>query len=70
MATAPSMAPGSAAAAGVAAVTLDELLRTSDYVSIHCPSTEATRGLIGRGRPAKDETHGLSDQYVAGRYRG
>ena len=27
--------------------TLDELLQTSDFVSIHCPLTEQTRGLIG-----------------------
>ena len=27
--------------------TLDELLETSDYVSIHCPLTPDTRGLIG-----------------------
>jgi phosphoglycerate dehydrogenase-like enzyme len=28
-------------------VTLDELLRQSDFVSVHCPLTEQTRGLIG-----------------------
>jgi phosphoglycerate dehydrogenase-like enzyme len=33
---------------GVKLVTLDELLQTSDVVSIHCPLTEQTRGLIGR----------------------
>jgi phosphoglycerate dehydrogenase-like enzyme len=26
----------------------DELLRTSDFVSLHCPLTEQTRGMIGR----------------------
>ena len=26
---------------------LDELLATSDFVSVHCPLTERTRGLIG-----------------------
>lgn len=29
-------------------VTLDELLTQSDVISLHCPLTEATRGLIGR----------------------
>ncbi len=32
---------------GVRAVTLDELLTTADFVSIHCPLTKQTRGLIG-----------------------
>ncbi len=29
-------------------VSLDELLRASDYVSLHAPATAATKGLIGR----------------------
>lgn len=33
--------------AGAHLVDLDELLRTSDFVSIHCPLTPQTRGLIG-----------------------
>jgi phosphoglycerate dehydrogenase-like enzyme len=36
-----------AARAGVRLVGLDELLAASDFVSIHCPLTEKTRGLIG-----------------------
>lgn len=32
---------------GVEKVELDELCQESDFVSIHCPVTEATRGLIG-----------------------
>jgi phosphoglycerate dehydrogenase-like enzyme len=32
---------------GVRVVPLDELMRTADFVSIHCPLTEQTRGLIG-----------------------
>ncbi len=32
---------------GVRSVTLDELLATSDFVSIHCPLTKQTRNLIG-----------------------
>ena len=31
-----------------AQVSLDELLRTSDIVSLHCPLTDATRGMIGQ----------------------
>lgn len=31
------------------AVSLEELLRESDVVSVHCPLSERTRGLIGRG---------------------
>jgi phosphoglycerate dehydrogenase-like enzyme len=37
----------SAAALGVRLVTLDELLAEADFVSIHCPLTDKTRGLIG-----------------------
>ena len=37
----------SAAAHGVRLVPLDELLRAADFVSIHCPLTQQTRGLIG-----------------------
>ena len=36
-----------AAAAGVRLVMLEELLREADFVSIHCPLTDTTRGLIG-----------------------
>lgn len=37
---------------GTAAVGLEELLRTADVVSLHCPLTPATAGLIGRDRLA------------------
>ena len=33
---------------GQVRVTLDELLRTADVVSLHCPLTPATTGMIGR----------------------
>jgi phosphoglycerate dehydrogenase-like enzyme len=33
---------------GVQLVELDELMSTSDFVSIHCPLTPQTRGLVGR----------------------
>ena len=28
-------------------VSLDELMETADFISIHCPLNDATRGLIG-----------------------
>jgi glycerate dehydrogenase len=34
-------------------VTTDELFRTSDFISLHCPLTESTRGLICRESIAK-----------------
>jgi phosphoglycerate dehydrogenase-like enzyme len=36
-----------AARLGVRLVTLDELLTKSDFISVHCPLTDGTRGLIG-----------------------
>lgn len=38
---------------GVALVSLDELLRSADFVSVHCPLTEQTRNLIGREQLAR-----------------
>ncbi len=35
---------------GVEPLELEELLKTSDYVSLHCPLTDKTRGLINRER--------------------
>ena len=37
-----------AAQSGVRLTGLDEVLRVSDFVSIHCPLTDQTRGMIGR----------------------
>jgi phosphoglycerate dehydrogenase-like enzyme len=44
----PFVDPAAAANLGVRLVELDELMRTSDFVSVHCPLTDKTRGLIGR----------------------
>jgi len=41
-----------AAQAGARKVSLETLLRESDFVSIHCPLTEQTRGLIGAAQLA------------------
>lgn len=43
----PYLPPQTAAQLGVRQVPLDDLLRQSDFVSIHCPLTEQTRGMIG-----------------------
>ena len=43
----PYVASETIAAAGVEPVTLDELLARADIVSLHCPLTPETRGLIG-----------------------
>jgi D-3-phosphoglycerate dehydrogenase len=40
-------APDVLDAHGVTSVSLDELLQTADYVSVHCPLTPETRHLIG-----------------------
>jgi phosphoglycerate dehydrogenase-like enzyme len=43
----PYLSEPSALESGVRLVGLDELLAQSDFVSIHCPLTKETRGLIG-----------------------
>jgi len=42
----PVLAPADAAACGITLVGWDELLAGSDIVTLHCPATAATRGLI------------------------
>lgn len=49
----PHADPAVAASLGVRLTSLDELLRTSDFVSLHCRLTDQTRGLIGRDEIAK-----------------
>ncbi len=43
----PYVGPESAASTGVRMVSLDELLGTADYVSVHTPLTPDTEGLLG-----------------------
>lgn len=43
----PGLAPTAFDSLRVRSVSLDELLRTADFVSIHCPLNDKTRGLIG-----------------------
>ena len=42
-----------AALSGAKSVSLDELLERSDYISLHAPVNDATRGLIGRDALAR-----------------
>ncbi len=51
---------------GVRSVSLDELLDTADFVSIHCPLTEQTRGLIGAAELARMKP----DAYLINTARG
>lgn len=43
----PFVSPEAYAESGVRKVKLEELLQTSDFVSLHCPLNEETRGMIG-----------------------
>jgi phosphoglycerate dehydrogenase-like enzyme len=55
-----------AAKAGVRLVSLEELLANADFVSVHCPLTNETRGLIGRRELALMKT----DAYLINTARG
>ena len=48
---------------GMRYLPLDGLLRESDFVSLHCPLTPQTRGLIDEDGPAKNEAHRHSGQH-------
>ena len=48
----PYLKPEQVAELGVELVALDDLLRQSDYVSLHCPLVAETRGLIGAAQLA------------------
>ncbi len=48
----PHADPDVARELGVELTTLEDLLRRSDFVSLHCRLTDATRGLIGAGQLA------------------
>jgi D-3-phosphoglycerate dehydrogenase len=48
----PYLRPGQASEVGAELVGLDELLRRSDFVSLHCPLVPETRGLIGAAQLA------------------
>jgi phosphoglycerate dehydrogenase-like enzyme len=56
----------SAATLGVRLVDLEELLELADFISIHCPLNEKTRGLIGKRELAMMR----SDAYLLNTARG
>ena len=62
----PFLDPSAAEAAGVRSVSLDELLSSADFVSIHCPLTEGTRGMIG----AREISRMKPDAYLINTARG
>ena len=43
----PFISAGGAASIGVDLLSLDDVLRTADFISVHTPLTPATRGMIG-----------------------
>jgi D-3-phosphoglycerate dehydrogenase len=43
----PYLSPETASELGVESIALDDLLQTSDYISLHCPLNEGTYHLIG-----------------------
>lgn len=55
-----------ASKAGACLVSLEELLKQSDFISIHCPLTEKTRGLIG----AKELAQMKTESYLLNTARG
>ena len=62
----PYVKPEAAAALGVRMAPLDELLASADFVSVHCPLTEQTRGLIG----ARELARMKPDAYLINSARG
>lgn len=51
-------------------MTLDELTKESDVVSLHCPLTEENRRMIDEKAIARDETGGADYQHGARRAGG
>jgi phosphoglycerate dehydrogenase-like enzyme len=62
----PFVSPDRLKALDVRQVTLDELLSTADFVSIHCPLNKLTKGLIG----AREISLMKKDAYLLNTARG
>ena len=66
----PSRDPEAAGRLGVRLVSLDDLLASADFVSVHCPLTEQTRGTARGARAGTDEADGVPAQHGPRRHRG
>jgi len=55
----PVVAAADITSAGATGVTLDEIFATSDIITLHCPSTADTRGIIGPASLAKMKSGAL-----------
>jgi len=62
----PFVDPGVVDSCGARTATLDELLSTADFVSLHCPLNDQTRGLIGTEELGRMK----SDAYLINTARG
>jgi len=63
----PYIEPATFTRHGAVAVTLEALLERADVVSLHCPLTEETRGLIGRSRIRLMQPHAILINTARGR---
>src|SRR4051794_31943626 len=62
----PYVDPAAAQALGIRLVGLDELMAEADFVTVHCPLTDRTRGLIG----ARELARMRPDAYLLNTARG
>ena len=60
-----NLTPEKCQEAGVVYASKDDLLRQSDFVSIHVVLSQRSRGLIGAARDRPDEADRLPDQHLA-----
>ena len=70
LAWSPNMTPERAAAAGVTAMDLDDLLRESDVVSVHLTLSPMSRGIISRERLALMKPDALLERLQTGKLWG
>ena len=66
----PFATPQAAVQAGVRLTGLDEVIASADFVSLHCPLTEETRGMVSCGIHRQDETGRLPGQHRPRRIGG